>query len=84
MPQINLKLDAEQLAQTDYLAKRTARTRTAYIREAIAQYNADLEKEVLARQFLDASIKCRKENLEVNLEMEAADFDIDEQYESER
>ena len=84
MSQINLKLDPEQLAKTDYLAKRTSKTRTAYIREAIAQYNANVEREVLARRFLDASMKCRGESFEVAREMEAADHDIDEGLEPRR
>jgi predicted transcriptional regulator len=79
MAQINLKLDSEQLAKTDYLAGCRSTTRTSYIREAIAQYNAIIEREVLARKFLDASMKCRGENLKVNREMEAAEFDIEEE-----
>ena len=84
MAQVNLKLDSEQLAKTDYLARSMSTTRAAYIREAIAQYNTMIEREVLASKFLDASMKCRAENLEVNREMEAAEFDIDEELESRR
>ncbi len=84
MAQINLKLDSEQLAKTDYLAGCRSTTRTSYIREAIAQYNTIVEREVLASKFLDASMKCRGKNLEVNREMEAAEFDIDEEIESRR
>lgn len=77
MSQINLKLDSEQLARTDYLAKCVSMTRTAYIREAIAEYNANVEREVLTEKFLNASLKCRKDSILVNREMEAAEFDID-------
>lgn len=84
MAQINLKLDSEQLDKTDYLAKCTSTTRTAYIREAIAQYNASVEREVLAKRFLDVSMKCRGESLEVSQEMEAADLDIEQELESPR
>ena len=82
MAQINLKLDEEQLAQTDYLAKGMARTRTAYIREAIAQYNTRNERQVLARQVADAAEKCRGESSKVNAEMEAADYDFESKLES--
>ena len=82
MAQINLKLDEEQLARTDYLAKGMAKTRTAYIREAIAEYNAKIERDALADQFRSASARCRGESLKVNREMEAADFDFESEFES--
>ena len=84
MSQINLKLDSEQLARTDYLAECVSMTRTAYIREAIAEYNTSVEREVLAEKFLDASMKCRRDSLQVNREMEPAEYDIDEDRESRR
>ncbi len=72
MPQINLKLEREQLEKTDYIAGQMSKTRTAYIREAIATYNADMEREILARKLKDASARCREESLRVVREMEAA------------
>ena len=76
MPQINLKIDSKQLSATDYLAGKMSKTRTAYIREAIAQYNAKTERNLLARKFAEASARCRNESMIVNEEMEAADFDL--------
>ena len=72
MPQINLKLEREQLDKTDYLASQMSKTRTAYIREAIATYNAGAEREILARKLKNASARCREESLRVVREMEAA------------
>ncbi len=78
MPHINLKLDEDQLTQADYLCRQRGQTRTAYIREAIQEYNVQIERELLARKFREASEKCREENLKIGREMEAAEPDLEE------
>lgn len=78
MPHINLKLDEDQLIRADYLCRQRGQTRTAYIREAIQEYNVQIERELLARKFREASEKCREENLEIGREMEAAESDLEE------
>ena len=39
---------------------------------------ARVERDLLARQFKEASEKCRGENLEVGREMETAEYDIED------
>ena len=73
MAQINLKLDADQLRRTDYLAGRLDQNRTAYIREALQQYNASVERQLLADRLRAVSHKVREESLTVAIEMEAVE-----------
>ena len=73
MAQINLKLDEEQLTRTNYLAARVHSTRTAYIREAIREYNVRTERQLLASRLQEVSEKVRDESLSVSREMELAD-----------
>jgi predicted DNA-binding protein len=73
MAQINLKLDEDQLARTDYLAGEVHRTRTSYIREAITEYNTRTERELLAARLLEVSARVRDESLAVSCEIEPAD-----------
>ncbi len=78
MSYINLKLDATDLDQTDYLRAQLGKTRTAYIREAIQTYNAHVERDLLAQQFKEASEKCRQENAAVGRELAAAEYDLED------
>lgn len=78
MPAVNLHLNEAQLVQTDHLAQRLNKTRTAYIREAIEAYNTQTQRDLLADQFATASRKCRQANLEICQELEAADHLLDD------
>ena len=71
MPSIHLQLGGEQDTKTRDLARRLRLNRSAYIRRAIDQFNARVERELLAEQFQAASVKCRQESLQVCREFES-------------
>jgi len=71
VPSIHLKLASQQDAKTRELASKLNLNRSAYIRRAVDEYNARIEKELLAEQFRNASEKCRAESLKVCREFEA-------------
>ncbi len=78
MPTINLNLDGAQAARTLDLARRLKLNRSAYIRRAIDEFNAKVERELLAEQFRRASLKCREESLKVCHEFEALDEGLED------
>ena len=73
MPSIHLQLEPGQDAKVRELARRLHLKRSAYIRKALDEFNARVERELLAKQFRSASEKCRDESLQVCREFEALD-----------
>ena len=73
MPNINLNLSAEQLGKATRIASTIGLKRSAYLRRAIDAYNEEIEREILAQQFKEASEKCRDESLRVCREFESVD-----------
>jgi len=73
MPYINLNLPEEQVAQATSLASSLGINRSVYIRRAIDNYNRQVEREILAEKFRNASEKCRAESLRVCREFERID-----------
>jgi hypothetical protein len=71
MPSIHLQLGEQLEAKTREMARRLRLNRSAYIRRAVDQFNAQVERELLAEQFRSASEKCRKESLAVCHEFES-------------
>lgn len=73
MSSIHLKLDPGQDIKTRELARKLRLNRSAYIRRALDEFNARVERELLAKQFRAASEKCRDESLQVCREFEVLD-----------
>lgn len=73
MPAIHLQLEEHQDAKTRELAQKLNLNRSAYIRRAVDEFNARVERELLAEQFKIASQNCRQESLQVCQEFEAID-----------
>ena len=71
MPSIHLQLESQQDTKTRELAMKLNMNRSAYIRQAVDEYNARVERKLLAEQFKNASQKCRQESLRVCREFEA-------------
>ena len=71
MPSIHLQLDEQQDAKTRELAQRLNINRSAYIRRALEEYNAQIERVLLAEKIRKASHQCREESLRVCHEFEA-------------
>ena len=70
MPSIHLQLEDHQDAKTRELALKLHLNRSAYIRRAVDEFNARVERELLAEQFKAASEKCSRESLVVCSEFE--------------
>lgn len=73
MPSIHLQLEPEQDARTRALARHLELSRSAYIRRAVDEFNARIERQLLADRFRTASQRCRAESLQVCREFEALD-----------
>jgi predicted DNA-binding protein len=71
MPSIHLQLEPDQDARTRELARQLALTRSAYVRRAVEEFNARMERQLLADQMKQASRRCRQESLQVCREFEA-------------
>ncbi|MDZ7407108.1 MAG: hypothetical protein ONB41_23890, partial [candidate division KSB1 bacterium] len=73
MPYVNLKLSEKQASMAKMLAMQLRLNRSEYLRRAIDHYNKIKERELLAQQFKNASLKCREESLRVNKEFDLID-----------
>ena len=71
MPSIHLHMEDHLDTRTRELARKLHLNRSAYIRRAVDEFNARVERELLAQQFKTASEKCRQESLRVCNEFEA-------------
>ena len=71
MPFIHIQIEEQQDAKTRELAQKLNLNRSAYIRRALEEFNAFVERELLAEQFKKASQQCRQESLQVCHEFEA-------------
>ncbi len=70
MAYVNLNLSDELIGKLNELSQKLRKTRSAYIREALAFYVKKTERELLSAQFKKASEKCREESLTVCQEFE--------------
>ena len=70
MPSVHLQLGDQQDAKVRELARKLSMNRSAYIRRAVDEFNARIERELLAEQFRSASKKCSQESLQVCREFE--------------
>jgi len=73
MPNINLNLSEEQLSKATKIATALSLNRSAYLRHAIDHYLQKTEREILAKKFKEASVKCRNESLRICKEFEGID-----------
>ena len=73
MPSIHLHLQPEQDARTRELARQLELSRSAYVRRAVDEFNARVERQLLADRFRKVSQQCREESLQVCREFEALD-----------
>jgi len=65
MAYVNLNLSDELIGKLNEISQKLRKTRSAYIREALAFYVKKTERELLSAQFKKASEKCREESLAV-------------------
>ncbi|MDP6779081.1 MAG: hypothetical protein QGI83_20165 [Candidatus Latescibacteria bacterium] len=75
MASIHLQLPDDQDTKTRELAMKLNLNRSAYIRRAVAEFNARVERELLTEQFRKASEVCREESIRVCREFEALQDD---------
>jgi predicted DNA-binding protein len=76
MPNLNLRLPADLLAQTTELAGHAGMKRSVYIRQAIDCFNRDTERRLLAEQFAADAAACRESSLIECRELEDAAFPL--------
>ena len=76
MPYVNINLEDTLAAKTLELAHKLKINRSAYMRKALDEYNAKVERELLAEQFRLASLRCREESLRVCQEFEVLDENL--------
>jgi len=75
MKTITLKADAIFDATLTRLAERLHTTKSAVIREAVGNYERQVEREELARRVRDASLKVRGESAQASQDFEASNAD---------
>jgi predicted transcriptional regulator len=75
MKTVTIKADAEFDALLDRLAGRLSTTRSRVIRDAVRNYQQYLDREELRQEIKSASLKTRKQALEVSTEFDALNAD---------
>ena len=75
MKTITVKADREFDALLDRLARRLKTTRIGVIRDAVRNYQRQLEREALRQRVLDASLRTRAQAAQLSDELEAANAD---------
>lgn len=75
MKTITLKADEKFDAKLSHLAKRMKTTKSAVIREAVGEYHKHLDRQDLARQIREASLKTRDQAIEAAIDFEDANDD---------
>ena len=75
MKTVTIKADAEFDALLNSLAGRLSTTRSRVIRDAVRNYQQYLDREELRQQIKSASLKTRKQALEVSAEFDVTNAD---------
>ena len=75
MKTVTIKADAEFDALLSQLAKRMSTTKSRIIRDAVRNYQQQLDREVLRQRLRTASLKTRKQALEASDDFDAANAD---------
>ena len=75
MKTVTIKADAEFDALLDRLAGRLSTTRSRVIRDAVRNYQHYLDREELRKKIKAASLKTRKQVLEVSAEFDSTNAD---------
>ena len=75
MKTITVKADREFDALLNRLARRLKTTRSGVIRDAVRNYQRQLEREALRQRVLDASLRTRSQAAQLSDELEAANAD---------
>jgi predicted transcriptional regulator len=75
MKTVTIKADAEFDALLDRLAGRLSTTRSRVIRDAVRNYQQYLDREELRQKIKSASLKTRKQALEVSAEFDVSNAD---------
>jgi predicted transcriptional regulator len=75
MKTVTIKADAEFDALLNRLAGRLSTTRSRIIRDAVRNYQQYLDREELRQKIKSASLKTRKQALEVSAEFDLSNAD---------
>lgn len=75
MKMISLKLDDDIFTETEKMVEQLKISRNKYINEAIDNYNRQLARQMLARQYAYESKLVRAESMNVLREFEGLDHD---------
>jgi predicted transcriptional regulator len=75
MKTVTIKADAEFDALLSQLAKRMSTTKSRIIRDAVRNYQQQLDREVLRQRLRTASLKTRKQALEASDDFDAVNAD---------
>jgi predicted transcriptional regulator len=75
MKTVTIKADAEFDALLNHLAGRLSTTKSRIIRDAVRNYQQYLDREELRKKMKSASLKTRKQALEVSAEFDVTNAD---------
>ena len=75
MRTVTIKADAEFDALLNRLARQMSTTKSRVIRDAVRNYQQHLDREALRAQMRTASLKTRKQALDVSADFDAANAD---------
>ncbi len=75
MKTVTIKADAEFDALLNGLARRLSTTKSRIIRDAVRNYQQQLDREALRQRMQSASLKTRKQALDASVDFEAANAD---------
>jgi predicted transcriptional regulator len=75
MKTVTIKADPEFDALLNRLARRMSTTRSRIIRDAVRNYQQQLDREALRQRMRTASLKTRKQALDTSADFDAANAD---------
>jgi predicted transcriptional regulator len=75
MKTVTIKADPEFDALLNQLARRMSTTRSRIIRDAVRNYQQQLDREALRQRMRTASLKTRKQALDTSADFDAANAD---------
>lgn len=75
MKTVTIKADAEFDALLNRLARRLSTTKSRIIRDAVRNYQQQLDREALRQRMQTASLKTRKQALDASSDLNAANAD---------
>ena len=76
MKTVTIKADPEFDALLNRLARRMSTTRSRIIRDAVRNYQQQLDREALRQRMRTASLKTRKQALDASADFDAANADV--------